>query len=118
MNDAIESILAKKVKSCFSVKRLPNSFADNIIASYKRRVRNFRLKMCGIICILTIALGWAAIPSRHIKDMPHKNEAELVSASESKSSQEITSLMILGFLRDCVFTRRNNKKREDSSNDN
>ena len=119
MNDAIDTILAEKVKACLSIKRLPNSFADNLIASHKRRVRNFRLKVCGIICILTIALGWAIIPSKHIKDMPINNkEAQIISASESKPSQEITGLMILGLLRDCIFPRRNNKKREESSNDN
>lgn len=118
MNDAVETILAEKVKACFSIKRLPNSFADNLIASHKRRVRNFRLKICGIICILTIALGWAIIPSKHVKEMPTRNEAQLISASESKPAQEITGLMILGILRDCILTRRNNKKREESSNDN
>lgn len=118
MNDAVETILAEKVKSCFSVKRLSDSFADNLIASHKRRVRNFRIKMCGIICILAIALGWAIIPSKHIKEMPTNNEALLISASESKPSQEITGLVILGLLRDCILTRRNNKKREENSNDN
>lgn len=118
MNEKIEAILAEKVKSCFSTRQLPKSFADSLIASHRRRMRNFRLKICGVSCILIIALTWAIIPGKHIEEKPVNNEAQLISASEPKPSQEITGLIILGLLRDCIFPRRNNKKREESSNDN
>ena len=118
MNEKIEAILAEKVKSCFSTRQLPESFADSLISSYRRRMRNFRLKICGVICILIIALTWAIIPVKHNEDKQVNNEAQLISASESKPSQEITGLMILGLLRDCILPRRNNKKREESSNGN
>lgn len=118
MNDAIETILTEKVKACFSSRRLPDSFTDDLIASRKRRVRNFRLKICGIICVLTIVLGWVAIPSKHTGDVRADDEEQLISASVPKPPQEITGFMILGILRDCIFNRRNSKKREESSSDN
>ena len=68
MNEKIEAILAEKVKSCFSTRQLPESFADSLISSYRRRMRNFRLKIYGVICILIIALTWAIIPVKHNED--------------------------------------------------
>lgn len=116
MNEPTETILADKVKSCFSGKTLPDSFKDDLIASYRRSVRNMRLKICGTFFILLLVLGWAIVPAGK-KQSGRETEAQLISASETKPSQEITGLVILGILRDCILTRRNNKKKEEGSND-
>jgi hypothetical protein len=117
MNEATENMLAEKVKSCFSGKTLPDSFKEDLIASCRSRVRKMRLKICGAVLILLIVLGWAIVPCRTVKSAGN-TEARLISASEPKPVQEITGLVILGILRDCILTRRNNKKKEENCNDN
>jgi hypothetical protein len=116
MNEAAENILAEKVKSCFSKRTLPDSFKDDFIVTYRRKVRNLRLRLCGAGLLLLIVLGWAVFPSRTAAPSGEMEE-RLISDSEQTPSQEITGLMILGILRDCILTRRNNKKKEEGSND-
>jgi len=95
-------------------KRLPPDFADRLVKAVRRRRRARKLRMVALVAAIGI-LGTGLVGGfccREEKEGPTGTYLVAANASPTNDTQ-VSSLMLLGFFRECFRRARTNKKKEE-----
>ena len=109
----LELLLSSKMKSCVAGRRLPDDFAEKMVARIRRsrraalRVRVVAASLAVIAVCLTIMGFMVEVP----EDKP--GEAALVAAHEGRVKEKVSGWMLIGFFKECFKRGRTNKRKEE-----
>ena len=116
MFDESGKILSGRIKAYAAPKCLPDGFSNKLIASIKRKRRNFAIKVVSFSFLAIFALIFA-VSSLEVPVERGSVQCAFVAGSERSAKREWTALMLLGMLRECIFRNRSAKKEEAENGD-
>ena len=95
-------------------RHLPPDFADRLVRSLRRRKRARRMRAIAILAAVGI-LGTVLVAGFCGKeDVKQPTEARLVATHDASTNDtQITSLLMLGFFRECFKRNKTGKKKEE-----
>jgi len=95
-------------------KHLPTDFADRLVRAVRRRKRVRRLRVVALLVCAGI-LGVGLVGGFCCKDEDlSSTEARLIATHpQSTNDTKVTSLLMLGFFKECLKRNKNGRKKEE-----
>lgn len=110
--DELERILSEKMKACVAERHLPGDFTARLVASARRSRTAFRLRLIAAAVLLAM-VGVVVVGFMEPPACKPPVEASLIAARGTETGEEVSGLVFLGFIRECIRRARTNRRKEE-----
>lgn len=107
-----DEMMSMRMREVVAGRRLPADFQDRLVRSVKGSKVAWRMKIATVIAV-AVALGIAIMGATRNDRSAKSHEPMLVAADSPAENTEVSSWVLIGYLRECFKRNKNNRKKEE-----